>query len=365
MNIALLPSAFYSDPTYHRVLSSLKREFARSGHRAIVISKEGLPSLARKTGESEKPALPLYDRRLPGKKRRALLIGALAERLSPGTVLNFHFSGWLRPWHAPVLLSERLAGARLVVTFQDYCHPDLPPLTSASRPAMRALLDRAHSVTAVSGFLSRMIARDFPSAAGKLRVIPNGADPCPAAGRRSCGNYILTVGRQAPYKGLDLLLFALADARGKGCDAGLVVCGAGENGPLRGLAEKLGIGDKVTFKGVVPPEEIGKLMKGCLFYATTPRWESFGMAALEAMAAGKAVLASRTGGLTEFARDGITALLTAPQDIGAISSAITRLCSDKGLRGSLGRNAAVTARAYSWKKIAAEYIRSAYGAPGL
>jgi glycosyltransferase involved in cell wall biosynthesis len=363
VKIALLPSTVHTDPTYHRVLSSLKREFISSGRGAGIFSlkTDANPGLRimPETGALFFGGL----RARAGKDGHRLLARALAAHLPPGTVLNFHFSGWLRPWHAPVLLAEELSGVRLVITFQDYRHPDLPPLTLAARRVMRGILDRAQRVTAVSRFLARIIGRDFPSVADKLVVIPNGTDIPPAAKASpppGPDSYIFTVGRSAPYKGLDLLLFGYAQAVEKGCAAGLIVCGTDGRGHLRELAGKLGVGGRVRFEGLVPPGKISKLMRGCLFYATTPRWESFGMAALEAMAAGKAVLAAKTGGLPEFAMNGRNAVLAAPENIKSISSGILRLWSDGKLRETLGRKAAATALNYSWEKIAAEYIKSAY-----
>ena len=360
MEIILVPSTFYTDPTYYRVLSSLRREFTARRHSSVILSGRTAanPELQIKP---EPGAVCACGGRRP-RSFNKFFLSYLCD-LPPGAVVNFHFSGWLRSWHAPALLADELAKARLVVTFQDYRHPDLPPLTSAALVSMRKILLRAHAVTAVSGFLARMIRKDFPLVADKLFVIPNGTDvPAKAnsAGRPVGRRYIFTVGRAAPYKGLDLLLFAFAKAVGKRCDADLVICGTDGRGALSNLAQKLGIADHVIFKGLLPPGKIPALMRGCLFYATAPRWESFGMAALEAMAAGKTVLASKTGGLSEFARNGRNAVLVVPADIENISSAMARLCADNELREALGRNAAATALKYSWSKIADKYIRFAY-----
>jgi glycosyltransferase involved in cell wall biosynthesis len=200
-----------------------------------------------------------------------------------------------------------------------------------------------------------MIKADFPSVAGKVAVIPNGTDPLGSATAAETGNYILTVGREAPYKGLDLLLFSFAKAAGEGCAADLVICGAGARGPLGRLARKLGVGKRVRFTGVVEPARVARLMRNCLFYATTPRWESFGMAALEAMAAGKPVLAARTGGLAGLVRGG-RALLVPPGDVEAAAAGLLRLYRDAGLRKALGRKAAAAAVGYSWDSIAGKYL---------
>jgi len=355
VKITLLPSTYYSDPTYNRILSSLRREFTASGHEVSIAS--------RATAANPRLQLELSPDSPPcgGGGRRLPLLQVLAKLTPPGAVLNFHFSGWLRPWHAPLLLARRLAAVKLVVTFQDYLHPDLPPLTPAAKKDLLAILDRAHGVTAVSDFLARLLRRDFPAAARKLCVVPNGADRPDKAARSDAGRgCILTVGRQAPYKGLDLLLFAFAKAVEKGCGSKLLVCGAGARGPLERLAAKLGLANRVEFRGVVSPAAVSGLMKNCLFYATTPRWESFGMAALEAMAAGKAVLASKTGGLAEFTGRKRGTLAVAPQDTEAAAAAILKLSADGALRKALGREAARTALGYTWKKAADKYLRLAY-----
>lgn len=324
MKIVLLSSSLRRDTTYHRVLSSLKREFSVLGHEAVVASDSS----------------PAGIRRL----------------LAPGSVINFHFSGWLRPWHAPALLSLPESCA-LAVTFQDYRHPDLPPITASDRAAMRRILARAARVTAVSRFLASMIKKDFPEAAHKLSVIPNGADASPQLPVRTHRkDHILTIGRPAPYKGLDLLLFAFAGAVQKGCRADLAVCGAAA--PLRRLAVKLGIGDRVHFKGRVAHARLSALMLGSLFYASAPRWESFGMGALEAMAAGKAVLATRTGGIPEFARHKFNSLLVPPGDTAALTAGLLSLWGSASLRDRLGRNGAESAARFSWKKVAASYLRA-------
>jgi glycosyltransferase involved in cell wall biosynthesis len=341
VKITLLPPTYYSDPTYHRVLSSLRREFLAAGHAVEVISRT-----TTKARPLQLRVVP--DAAPPGPAARS---GAAAK----GGVVNFHFSGGLRAWHSRLLLQGPLAAERLVVTFQDYRHPDLPPVTAASRRALLPVLRKAHRITAVSSFLARLIKADFPSMAAKVAVIPNGADlPEKNAGAVK-GAYILSVGREAPYKGLDLLLFSFAKAVEKGCEADLVVCGTGARGPLGRLARKLGLEKRVKFTGVIAPARVAALMRGCLFFATTPRWESFGMAALEAMAAGKAVMASNTGGLAGLSRGG-RALLVPPGDVDAAASAILRLSGSAALRKSLGRKAAAAASRYSWEAAAKRYL---------
>ncbi len=301
-------------------MSSLAREFSRCGHDAVV---------ARSAGA--------------------------ARALRPGDILHFHFSGWLRPWHAPLLLGLP-RGSRLAVTFQDYGHPDLPPLRSRDRAALARLLRGARFVTAVSRFIAGAVSRDFPGVARRLRVVHNGADPAQQGGADGGRPYIITVGRPAPYKGLDLLLFAYAEAAAAGCGADLLVCGTAAP-PLRRLAAELGISGRVRFAGRVAPARLAGLLRGSLFFATAPRWESFGMAALEAMAAGKAVVAPRAGGLTEFAAHGRNALLFPAGDTAAAASAMIRLCRSSALRERLGRAGRHTAARLSWGRAAAGYLR--------
>jgi glycosyltransferase involved in cell wall biosynthesis len=143
--------------------------------------------------------------------------------------------------------------------------------------------------------------------------------------------------RLIPGKGHDLLLEAFAKARAEVPELRLLVAGTG---PLRAHleqeAERLAPG-AVAFLGFVP--DIRALMNACdlICFPTQPALgEGFGLAALEAMASSRPVVATAVASLPEVVRDGETGCLVAPDSLAQLSGALTRLAADPELRRRLG-----------------------------
>jgi glycosyltransferase involved in cell wall biosynthesis len=147
---------------------------------------------------------------------------------------------------------------------------------------------------------------------------------------------LLSLATLVRRKGLDVLLDALARAKGTGAP-GLEAWIAGE-GPereaLEAQAERLHLREDVRFLG--RRDDAAELLAGCDVFVLPSRREGLGVSALEAMAARRPVVASRVGGLADAVLDGETGLLVEPGDPEALASAISRLARDPGLRGRLG-----------------------------
>ncbi|MGH9071500.1 MAG: glycosyltransferase family 4 protein, partial [Acidimicrobiales bacterium] len=132
------------------------------------------------------------------------------------------------------------------------------------------------------------------------------------------------VGRLVPEKGLDVLLGAMSLAVGRGLDARLEVVGAGpEEERLRSMAAALG--DRVSWCGALPPREVGAHLVAAHALVVPSRREGMGLVALEALAHGRPVVASRVGGLVEVLRDSADGLLVEPGDEGVLADALMRL----------------------------------------
>ncbi len=84
------------------------------------------------------------------------------------------------------------------------------------------------------------------------------------------------------------------------------------------------------------------------------RYENFCNVALEAMAAGRPVVGSRCGGITDLVKDGITGLLFEPGEVGEIETRLRELISSPEQLVSMGEHAWHQAQKYSWKQIALE-----------
>lgn len=171
---------------------------------------------------------------------------------------------------------------------------------------LRRLLQTADAVTAVSQDLLNKANQLEPTIFRKSRVIQNGVDSDlfkePTLFRHS-KPYIVALGRLTFNKGFDLLIEAFARCQIND-RPDLIIAGAGEDqSALVDQVKRLGLQDAVHFCGHVPREQVPGLLKGSLGVVVPSRSESFGIVALEALAAGRPLLASKTGGLAELAND--------------------------------------------------------------
>ncbi len=134
-------------------------------------------------------------------------------------------------------------------------------------------------------------------------MIHNGIDPQRFADRTPFAYprpYIFGFGRLTYSKGFDLLLRAFAKLADAYPEVDLIVGGDGEeSGKLAQMAAALKLNGRVIFPGRLSPEEVVRYLNGCRFLAIPSRSETFGIIALEGLAAGKPVLATNTGGLPE------------------------------------------------------------------
>ncbi|MEM3590264.1 MAG: glycosyltransferase family 4 protein, partial [Candidatus Bathyarchaeia archaeon] len=160
------------------------------------------------------------------------------------------------------------------------------------------------------------------------------------------------------YKGLDILLRALALARGKDPGIRLLVVGEGHLKPAyMRLASDLGIGEIVAFAGDVSDDELPSYYacSDVLVLPSKDSSEGFGLTILEAGACGKPVIASRVGGLPEVVEDGGNGLLVPPNDEWALSEAILKVLGDEELARRMGKRGRELAEARDWSKVAGAY----------
>jgi len=136
-------------------------------------------------------------------------------------------------------------------------------------------------------------------------------------------SYFAFLGRIAPEKGVAMLLGSVAILAARGVNPPLrVIGGGGEDAGLRALAASLGL--DVEFAGALRPEAVGAAMRRCAVLAVPSVREGLGLVALEGMAAGAIVVATRVGGLVETVVDGVTGVLAEPGDASAFADALGR-----------------------------------------
>lgn len=161
--------------------------------------------------------------------------------------------------------------------------------------------------------------------AERIHVIPHGCpDPWERAGPPPVdpASGCLFVGRLSDEKGVPVLLEAC-----RGLPTPLRVVGTGPLAdPLRALAQER---STVTFAGEVPPAEVPAQLAEAAVVVMPHTWrEPFGLIAVEALAAGRPVIASRLGGPAEIVEDGVSGLLVPPGDPHALRAAIDGLLGD-------------------------------------
>ena len=191
------------------------------------------------------------------------------------------------------------------------------------RPRLvHALLRRASAVICVS----ETVAAALRSAGVDVVVIPNGVRVPAEVGASAEPPEVLYVGRLSPEKNVDTLVEAVGDLN-------LVVAG---DGPLRERVPNA--------LGAVPHAEVERLLERASVVVSPCEREGFGLAAAEAMAFGRPVVAAAGGALLELVADGETGLLVPPRDAAALREAVERLLGDRELRERLGRAARERAR---------------------
>jgi len=178
---------------------------------------------------------------------------------------------------------------------------------------------------------------------------------------------LLFVGRLDPVKGLHVLLEAMCDLsrRMLPCraqDLSLAVIGGDRESHLEALTSdldcltevrtELGLEDLVLFIGSLDQEVLPYYYSAAAVCVMPSLYESFGMVALEAMACGTPVIASRVGGLQYTVKDGETGFLVPEQNPGALADKLEVLLNDEALRQRMGRRAIEVAAAYGWNTVA-------------
>jgi D-inositol-3-phosphate glycosyltransferase len=186
---------------------------------------------------------------------------------------------------------------------------------------------------------------------------------------------VLFVGRIDPIKGIDVLLRAAAELPPDPARLFVFVGGDLDEtgqplGTLAGVeaqARELGVADRCRFVGAQPQDRLPVFYSAADIVAVPSLYESFGLVAVEAMACGVPVVASRAGGLTFTVEDGRTGSLVPPGEAEPLAEAIARLLADPALRARLGANAHEAAQRFSWDSIASSvahlYYRLAAGRP--
>ncbi len=213
------------------------------------------------------------------------------------------------------------------------------------------------------------IAEDFGVSRTQLHVVPLGVDTelFTPSDRRVVGRIIAIASADVPLKGLSHLLHAVARLRAqrdrchprnlRDLDVQLV-SKVGPNGPTAKLIAELGISDIVHISSGLSDTDLADLLASAEVACIPSLYEGFSLPAVEAMASGTPIVASRAGALPEVVGlDGDCARLVTPGDADELTAVLGELLDSPTLRRSLG--AAGRQRAlsvFSWESVAAQTV---------
>jgi glycosyltransferase involved in cell wall biosynthesis len=160
-----------------------------------------------------------------------------------------------------------------------------------------------------------------------------------SAGLKNGDRIVMTAGRLHRQKGYDHLIHAMPIVQAAFPGVKLLILGEGdEEKNLKKLADSLELTEKIIFMGLRP--DVGPLLSCSEVFVLPSRWEGLPNALLEAMAAGKPVVATEVGGIPELVLQGVTGVLVPLGNIMALAEAIMGLLSDEKralLMGAAGR----------------------------
>src|SRR5689334_17499125 len=197
---------------------------------------------------------------------------------------------------------------------------------------------RVDGVIAISAAIAAVLRRAGVEES-RLRRISSGVDAAgfdPSPNALSKVKTIGCIGVLEERKGQRFLLEAAAQLKARGLKLEYRIAGDGScRDELQNQAKRLDIDAETRFLGFVG--DMAEFFTGVDLVVMPSLFEGLGVAALEAMAAGKPVVATRVGGLAETISDGDTGILVPPRDAGALANAIGRLIESPALAGAMGR----------------------------
>jgi glycosyltransferase involved in cell wall biosynthesis len=144
---------------------------------------------------------------------------------------------------------------------------------------------------------------------------------------------VVFAGRVVAAKGVGVLIRATRDLDGE-----VVICGDGwQLQEMRRLARRLGVQDRVSFRGWLPAEELAEELANASVVAMPSLWpEPFGLVGIEALSAGRPVIASSTGGIADWLEDGVSGLCVPPGDARALARTLNELLADPERQRAMG-----------------------------
>jgi len=209
-------------------------------------------------------------------------------------------------------------------------------------------LRKARTLVGLSNAIVSLSCAHYGLKTDGIQILPNPLDirafsPAPVSALMT-PPLVLYVRRLAFRKGCHVLIRSIPAVLRAVPDARFMFVGhdCGMSDYLTRQASALGISGRVEFAGCRPREELAGYYNRCSVCCVPSLWENQPYSCLEAMACGRPVVASRTGGIPEIIEDGVNGLLAPPGSVISLAGAIVRVLEDRKFADSLGSNARKT-----------------------
>ncbi|MHB8793699.1 MAG: glycosyltransferase family 4 protein [Thermoleophilia bacterium] len=235
-------------------------------------------------------------------------------------------------------------------------------------PALKKTYFQTVTRMALTG-VDRVIAsspkdeRLFSQISGRVTLVENGIDYKTFAGvdkRVGGAENLVFIGRISKNKRVDRLLEMLAVLRQQRPDATLTVIGPDWEGLQAGLeaqAGGLGLGEAVSFTGVLPQEEMLDILAGARLFVSASEYEAFGLSTVEAMASGTVPVVSRIPAFSDLVADGETGFLVDYSKPAEAAETVARTLElPETQLQVMGADARTAASRYDWSRVAEQII---------
>jgi glycogen(starch) synthase len=260
-----------------------------------------------------------------------------------------------------VLLLHYVLRFKLVASARGNDIQGIPQRSRLQRWMLTRLFHRADAVLFCSTYVQRDAAPYLKNVQPLtfVGVVGDGFDADEFASRPAYAAstpYVLAMGRLVEKKGFDLLLRAFGSLAPEFPRVQLLIAGDGEERKqLETLIDQLKMRDRISLLGFTDREKTIALFLGCEFFVLSSRIEPFGIVVLEAMAAGKPVLATTSGGVVDLVQPGVNGRLVEPQ-VQALADGLWEMLSDPEATRGMAARAAQSIEKRTWAAVTQEFL---------
>jgi len=361
----------------------LARELGKLGHRVDIYTRvhdskdkiiyelgQNARLIHLRAGEDEEihklavyPHLPDFARRLEDfRKRNHLHYDLVYSHYWLSAWAGKHLQKW---WRVPHMIMFHTLGAVKNAVGVGEKEPELRIKTE------RSVISDCSRIIAATEKEKADLIRHYSASAERVKVIPCGVNmdmfrPMDRVeAKKQLGlnddKTIIFVGRIEPLKGIDRLMMAMTYLQ-NGCRPRLLIVGGGGNSRheierLRKLAEELRIGDSVDFLGLMKQSDLPLLYSAADVCVVPSYYESFGLVALESLACGTPVVATKVGGAENIIRHGETGFLVNDNEPSRLADEIKLALSRSDDNGHLASIMRSSLEPFSWPNIAGAVAR--------